>query len=73
MRREFKPHKLLDALIAEHQLANDAALAKFLGVMKPVISKIRNKKLPVTAERILQIHDVTGWDVKHIKELVGVV
>ena len=72
MKRELKPHKLLDALIAEHQLSNDAALGRFLGIAKPIISKIRNKKLPVTAERILQIHDVTGWDVKHIKDLLRV-
>ena len=72
MRKGFKPHKLLDTLIAEHQLANDAALAKFLGVLKPVISKIRNKKLPVTAERILQIHDETGWEIKRIKDLLVV-
>ena len=66
----MKPHKLLDALKATYKLKNDAALARALQWQANVLSKIRAGQLPVSAERILQIHDATGWEIKRIKGLL---
>lgn len=70
--RIMKPHKLLDTMIAELELKNDAALCKLLELDKGQISKLRNGKLAVNATHILYIHDVTGWEIKRIKQLAGV-
>lgn len=70
--RTLKPHKLIDTLIAEFKLKNDAALCKLLELDKGQISKLRNGRLPVNATHILYIHDVTGWEIKRIKALAGV-
>lgn len=66
----MKPHKLLDALKATYKLKNDAALARALRWQPNVLSKIRAGTLPVSAERILQIYDATGWPIKTIKGLL---
>lgn len=70
--RTMKPHKLLDTIIAEFKLKNDAALCRLLETDKGRISKLRNGKLVVNATHILHIHDVTGWEIKRIKQLAGV-
>lgn len=64
-----KKHALLDQLMDEFNLKNDAALARFLDVPPPVISKLRNGFLPVTAERILQVYDKAGWSIEKIRKL----
>lgn len=70
--RTLKPHKLLDTMIAEYKLKNDAALCRLLELDKGQISKLRNGRLQVNATHILYIHDVTGWEIKRIKALAGV-
>lgn len=66
----MKPHKLFDTLKSELELKNDAALARALQWQANVLSKIRAGQLPVSPERILQIHDATGWEIKRIKGLL---
>lgn len=70
--RIMKPHKLLDTMIAELGLKNDAALCRLLQLDKGQISKLRNGRLRVNATHVLHIHDVTGWEIKRIKQLAGV-
>ena len=63
----MKEHKLLDGIKAELELKNDAALARLLKVQPAVISKLRAGRLPVTAETMLRIHDMLGWEIKKIR------
>jgi len=63
----MKEHKLLDGIKAELELKNDAALARLLKVQPSVISKLRSKRLPVTAETILRVHDMVGWEISKIR------
>lgn len=63
------PHALLDKLMADFNLKNDAALARMLDVNPPEISRIRNRHRIVTPAFILQVHDVVGWPIKDIKAL----
>lgn len=61
---------LLDTLIKEFGLKNDAALAKFLDVPPSALSKWRNGFQGVSAERILHIYDKTGWSIEKIRRLL---
>lgn len=48
---------LFDVLIAENELKNDAALARFLKVQPPIISKIRHGRSRITAELLIHFYD----------------
>jgi hypothetical protein len=65
-----KKHRLLDTIMREYKLKTDAELARFLGVAYSSISKIRNGHLVPSAEYVLRVHDLTGWDIKLIKGLL---
>lgn len=68
---EYNPNGLLDAVISKNGLKNDAALARFLRVAPPVISKTRRFKLPVGAGMVLKCHEIGGMPVPAIREFVG--
>jgi hypothetical protein len=68
---ERKNHPLLDYLLKTYKIKNDAQLSKALNVLPPVISKIRNRKYPVSAVMILEIHEQFEMPVKQIKALAA--
>lgn len=61
---------LLDQLLADHSLKNDAALARKLQCAPPVLSKIRNGASGVSAAVILNIHEALNMPVKEIRALI---
>jgi plasmid maintenance system antidote protein VapI len=67
----LNPGALLDELIKRLNLKNDAALAKVLEVAPPVISKLRNGRLPVGATILITMHEVTGMTVAKLRSLMG--
>lgn len=64
------PHAVMDYLIEEFRLKNDAALSRRLGVAQPVISKTRNSKLSLGPNMILRIHETFDVPVSKIRELM---
>jgi hypothetical protein len=62
---------LLDTMIAELNLKNDAALSRALDQSPPVISKIRHGRLPIGDTIIISLHELSDWPVKRIKEALG--
>jgi plasmid maintenance system antidote protein VapI len=60
--------KLLDFLITEHDLKNDAALAREMKVAPPVISKLRKGSLQLGPTYILHIHEHFGIAVGEIRD-----
>jgi hypothetical protein len=70
----FQPnnnHALLDYLVSEFKLKNDAELCRRLGCFPPLISKIRSHKLDVSDSVILRIHEKLGVDVKVIRAFLA--
>jgi plasmid maintenance system antidote protein VapI len=63
-------HALLDAIITEFALHNDAALSSFLGVAPSMISKLRSRSLSVTGDTVLRVYDRTGWSIETIRKLL---
>lgn len=62
--------RLLDYLIAQHQLKNDAALSRLLGIAPPVISKIRYNRLGISAAIMIIIHEKCSMSIAAIKEFL---
>jgi DNA-binding transcriptional regulator YdaS (Cro superfamily) len=63
---------MLDTLIAEMRLKNDAALARRLAVAPPVVSKLRHGKLPVGASILISAHEESGISIADLKALAGI-
>lgn len=68
----YRPGRLMDSLNSVLGLRNDAALAKALQIHPAVISKIRHGKVPVSAEVVLRIHDVTDIPIHQLRAWMGV-
>jgi len=62
-------HPLLDALIAEEGMRNDADIAKKLGIASPQISKTRHGKIEVSDTMRVQIQRKFRWSLRRIDEL----
>jgi plasmid maintenance system antidote protein VapI len=69
--RRYDPDQLLASLIGKLKLKNDAALSRALEVSPPVISKIRHRRLPVTASVLIRMHEVSELSIKELRQLMG--
>jgi hypothetical protein len=67
----YNPNRLLDTLVQNLNLKNDAALSRALEVAPPVISKIRHHRLPVGASLLIRMHEVSGLSIKDLRYLMG--
>lgn len=63
--------ELLNKMAKEFRLKNDAAVAKFLDLAPPVVSKIRNGKLEVGASVILRVMKATAYTLDDVEALLG--
>ena len=67
----LNPSALLDALMKDLNLKNDAALSRALEVAPPVISKIRHGGLAVGATILISMHELTGKSIAELRGLMG--
>ena len=67
----YNPNHLLDILLGKMQLKNDAALSRMLEVAPPVISKIRHRRLPVSASVLIRMHEATDMSINDLRFLMG--
>jgi hypothetical protein len=67
----YDPDQLLASLISKLSLKNDAALSRALEVSPPVISKIRHRRLPVTASLLIRMHEVSALSIAELRQLMG--
>jgi DNA-binding transcriptional regulator YdaS (Cro superfamily) len=65
------PNRLLDEMIANLRVANDAALARALGIGPPTVSKLRHLRAQVTADILLCMHDASGLSISELRSLMG--
>ncbi|CAN7422646.1 helix-turn-helix domain-containing protein [Duganella sp. LjRoot269] len=63
------PHLLLDHLLKRLQLKNDASLARMLDISPPRLSKIRRRRLPISADVLLRLHEVARIPVAELRRL----
>lgn len=67
----YAPGKLLDAMIERGGLKNDAALSRAMNIQAPMISKVRNKKLPVSALFLIRLHETFDMPIAELRTLMG--
>jgi hypothetical protein len=62
---------LLDSVLDQLQLPDDAALSETLGVAPSVISGIRDMRLPLEPEMLIRIHEITGISIIGLRNILG--
>jgi plasmid maintenance system antidote protein VapI len=68
---QYNPDRLLSSLIGKLNLKNDAALSRALEVSPPMISKVRHRRLPVTASLLIRMHEVSDISINDLRALLG--
>jgi len=69
--KPYDPNRLLDAMMEKLDAKNDAELCRALGVEPPLISKIRHRRLPVSASLLIRMHDVTDLSIRELRDLMA--
>lgn len=67
----YNPSRLLDTIIENLYLKNDAQLCRLLEVAPPKISNIRHHRLPIGASMLIRMHEVTGLSIRDLRYLMG--
>ena len=64
-----KMNKLLDKIIKDYGLKNNAHLARELGCSSATITNLRADRKHLTPHLILLIYDFTNYSIEEIREL----
>lgn len=64
-----RPHRLFDHIRLAYKIQSDASLSQILEVSPSIISRIRSRKIKISAELILKIYDITDLPIQSIREL----
>lgn len=67
----YNPAALLDFAIEKLNLKNDADLSRALNMMPPVVSKVRNKRMPLGPSMLLRLHEEIGMGTLDLKKIAG--
>lgn len=65
------PHPVIDLAREKLEAKSDAVLARMLGKEPSLISRVRNRQRPMSADLILAIHESTEIPVQKIKAMLG--
>jgi len=68
---QYDPNRLLNTIIRRFGLRNDSDLARFLEAQPSHISKLRNRRLRVSPELMIRIHELTGIGIREMRSLMG--
>ncbi len=67
----YDPNQLLDMLLMQLNLKNDAALSRVLDVARPVLTGIRLGTLGVGAWLLIRISEVSGMSIGDLRRIMG--
>ncbi|RJG22230.1 hypothetical protein [Massilia cavernae] len=69
--KKYDPNKLIDTVIQKLQLKNDRGVAKLLQVETPIITNVRNNRLPLSGHLFIRLCEVTGMSAADLRDLMG--
>ncbi len=67
----YSPARFLDRIEDHLRLKNDAALARSLKVTPALVSRIRNRRMPVSAGLLLSIHEISQIAIADLRRMMG--
>ncbi len=67
----YEPDSFLDRLQSRLQVRNDAALARSFDVTPALVSRVRNRRMPISASLLLSIHEKTQIAIAELRQMMG--
>jgi hypothetical protein len=67
----YYPDRLLDFLLEKLGLSSDAKLAIHVGTAATMISKMRNRRLPLGPSFLVRMSEEVGMPIGALRELAG--
>ena len=68
---DYDPNRLLDTLTQRLGVNSDKALSQKLKMNKTLVTRIRQKRLPLGASLLMGIHEATGISIPELKKILG--
>lgn len=68
---QYMPEALFEKLCARLGVPSYSALGVAIGLSPSVVSKIRNRKVAISSEILLKIHDATDIPVRELRRWMG--
>ena len=67
----YTPELFIERLIHRLGLRSSSALARKVGLSPSVISKVRHRRLAVSGEILLKIHEETEIPIRELRHMMG--
>lgn len=67
----YNPTRLIDGLADMMRVENDFQLSRRLSLPPSCISKIRNRRVTVTAQTLIAMHEASGLSIRELRDLMG--
>jgi DNA-binding transcriptional regulator YdaS (Cro superfamily) len=68
---QYLPEVLFERLCARLGARSYSALGRAIGLSPSVVSKVRNRRLAISSEILLKIHDATDIPVRELRRWMG--
>jgi plasmid maintenance system antidote protein VapI len=69
--KSYNPGHLLDTLIEQMGIGNDAELSRALEVSRGSISRIRNQHQAISGVMLLRMHEISQISIRDLRYLMG--
>jgi hypothetical protein len=67
----YDPNRLLDTLLKSTGAKNDFQLSRALEMPPSSISKIRNRRMTVSGQTLIAMHEASGLSIRELRALMG--
>ena len=67
----YNPTRLIEGLADTMRVENDFQLSRMLSLPPSCISKIRNRRVIVTAQTLIAMHEASGLSIRELRDLMG--
>ncbi len=67
----YTPELFIDGLMRRLGMKTRSALAKAVGVSPSLVSKIWHRRLAISGEILLQVHEATGIPIRELRRMMG--
>jgi len=68
---QYTPELFIDGLMRVLGTHSRSALARAVGISPSVISKIWHRRLAISSEILLQVHETTGIPIRELRRMMG--
>ena len=68
---QYTPELFIEGLMRRLGAKTRSALARAVGVSPSIVSKIWHRRLAVSGEILLQVHEATGIPIRELRRMMG--